>query len=140
MTFPLRDSLLSLGEKLIDRLWPDPSEKAKARLELVRLAQTGELRDLEFRLQALIAEAQSADPWISRAHPSYLYTVYLIILWAIPMGVLHAIAPETARAVTTGMREWWAAIPTEFWTTFAIGYSGYTLARSIWDKRMPKGT
>lgn len=37
------DALLNVGGKLIDKLIPDPEAKAKAQLDLVALAQSGEL-------------------------------------------------------------------------------------------------
>jgi hypothetical protein len=37
------DALLSVGGKLIDKLIPDPEAKARAQLELTKLAQEGEL-------------------------------------------------------------------------------------------------
>lgn len=37
------DALLSVGGKLIDKLIPDPEAKAKAQLELAKMAQDGEL-------------------------------------------------------------------------------------------------
>jgi len=37
------DALLNVGGKLIDKLIPDPEQKAKAQLELTKLAQDGEL-------------------------------------------------------------------------------------------------
>lgn len=40
---PVIDSILSIGSKLIDKLIPDPEQKAKAQLELARMAQEGEL-------------------------------------------------------------------------------------------------
>jgi hypothetical protein len=36
-------SLLAVGEKIIDKLIPDPEAKAKAQLDLATLAQNGEL-------------------------------------------------------------------------------------------------
>lgn len=39
----LLDSLLGIGNKLIDKLIPDPAAKAQAQLELAALAQSGEL-------------------------------------------------------------------------------------------------
>ena len=40
--FPLT-ALLEVGGKLIDKLIPNPEAKAKAQLELTKLAQDGEL-------------------------------------------------------------------------------------------------
>lgn len=37
------DALLGVGSKLIDKLIPDPEAKAKAQLELAKMAQDGEL-------------------------------------------------------------------------------------------------
>ena len=37
---------LDLGGKLIERMWPDPQQRALAQLELLRLQQSGELESL----------------------------------------------------------------------------------------------
>ena len=75
-----------------------------------------------------------ADPWTSRARPTFMYVIYLMILSAIPMGVVAAFDPTMATAIATGMQAWLAAIPDGLWATFGIGYSGYSVARSI-DKK-----
>ena len=126
--------VLEIGSKVIDRLWPDPVEKEKAKAELLRLAQAGELQELQIRMSAIIAEAQSADPWTSRARPSFLYVMYLLILFSIPIGALSVFSPDKALAVAAGMQAWLAAIPDGLWVTFGIGYTGYSVARSM-DKR-----
>ena len=41
------DALLNVGGKLIDKLIPDPEAKAKAQLELTKLAQDGELAKMD---------------------------------------------------------------------------------------------
>ena len=56
-------SVLGIGGKLIDKLFPDPAEREKVRLELARLAQEGELKELEVSMSAILAEAESEDPW-----------------------------------------------------------------------------
>lgn len=43
---PIVDSLLNLGGKLIERLFPDPTARAAAQLELVKLQQSGALAEL----------------------------------------------------------------------------------------------
>jgi len=127
-------ALLGIGGKLIDKLIPDPSDAAKAKLDLLKMQQDGELHELETRMSAIVAEAKSADPWTSRARPSFLYVVYIIILAAIPMGVLHAYRPDVAANVAAGFKAWLAAIPDDMWWLFGAGYLGYTGARSL-DKR-----
>ena len=137
MSFDPLSAALDVGGKLIDKLIPDPAAKAKAKLDLMTLAQNGELQELETRMSAILAEANSSDPWTSRARPSFLYVIYLMILAAIPMGFLTAFSPETALAVTDGMKDWLAAIPDSMWTLFGAGYLGYAGARSF-DKRVKK--
>lgn len=123
-----------LGGKLIDKVFPDPVERARATAELYRMQQEGELKELEVRMSAIIAEAKSSDPWTSRARPSFLYVVYLIILAAVPMGFLHAARPELAANVAAGFKGWLDAIPADMWWLFGAGYLGYTGARTL-DKR-----
>lgn len=138
MSFDPMTAALDIGGKLIDRLWPDPTERAKAKQELARMQMDGDLRELEIRMSAIIAEAKSADPWTSRARPSFLYVMYVMILAAIPMGVLSVFSPQTAATIAEGMRSWLAAVPDTLWAVFGVGYTGYTAARSIWDKKQIK--
>ena len=73
------------------------------------------------------------DPWTTRARPTFLYVIYVMILWAIPMSIIAAIRPDIARTMTAGIAAYLAAIPEPMWTLFATGYIGYTAARS-WGK------
>ena len=131
MAFDPITAIFGVGEKLIDKLIPDPEAKAKAKIELMTLAQNGELKEMETKMSAIITEAQSSDPWTSRARPSFLYVIYVMILAAIPMGFLTAFSPDTALAVTAGMKDWLAAIPESMWALFGAGYLGYAGARSF---------
>jgi phage terminase Nu1 subunit (DNA packaging protein) len=49
-------ALLSIGEKVLDKVIPDPEAKAKAQATLMEMAQRGELAQLEAQVQ----EMQSA--------------------------------------------------------------------------------
>jgi len=135
---PVLDSILDIGEKLIDKLIPDPKAKAEAALKLRQLQQSGELEELETRMSAILAEAQSQDPWTSRARPSFMYVIYVMILSSLPMGVLTAFNPEVAHAIAGGMKEWLAAIPDSLWTLFGAGYLGYAGARTFDKHSMNK--
>ena len=126
-------SVLAVGSKLIDKLFPDPAEKAKAQLELLRMQQSGDLEEIKVALSAILAEAQSADPWTSRARPSFLYVVYVLLLWSIPMGVLSVFRPDMAAAFTVGFKAWITALPEPLLTLFGTVMLGYTLGRS-WEK------
>lgn len=129
--------LIPAATTLIDKLIPDPEQKAKAQLELLKMQQSGELETLRIQLSAIVAEAQSSDPWTSRARPSFLYVMYTLILASIPMGILSAFKPEIADSITKGMTGYLAAIPEPLYVLFGTGYLGYTAARQ-WGK--VKGT
>lgn len=126
-------SIFGIGSKLIDKLFPDPTEKAKAQLELVKLQQQGDLDELKVQLSAIIAEAQSPDPWTSRARPSFLYVVYVLLLWSIPMGILAIFNPVAASAFTVGFKGWLTSIPDSILQLFGVVMTGYVAGRS-WEK------
>lgn len=127
------ESLISPVASLIDKLIPDPDARAKAKLELLKLEGSQELQLVEARLRAIIAEAESADPWTSRARPSFLYVMYVLLLWAIPMGLIASVSPEKAHAIANGMTAYLASLPEPLYALFGTGYLGYTMARQ-WGK------
>ena len=127
------ESLIGPIASIIDKVIPDKEARAKAKLELLALEGTQELRQIEVRLAAIVAEANSADPWTSRARPSFLYVMYAIILWALPMGVLAAFNPAAARDIATGMNACLHGLPEPRYARFGTGYLGYTAARQ-WGK------
>jgi len=134
ISIPVIDGLLDVGGKLIDKIWPDPAEREKAKAKLMQMQQDGELKELQTRMSAIVAEANSQDPWTSRARPSFLYVIYIMILASIPMGILSAFDPAMAIAISEGMKAWLGAIPDSLWTLFGVGYTGYAAVRTF-DKR-----
>ena len=130
---PLLDSLIGPIASIIDKVIPDKAAREKAKLELIQLEGSQELKRLEAQMSAIIAEAQSADPWTSRARPSFLYVMYAIILWALPMGLIAAFRPEAARDIAAGMNAYLSGLPEPLYALFGTGYLGYTAARQ-WGK------
>lgn len=69
--FPLA-SLLDIGGKLIDKLIPDPEAKAKAQLDLAKLAQDGELAQIQadtaeqIELTKRLQADMTSDSWLSK--------------------------------------------------------------------------
>ena len=124
---PLSDLL----SKVFDKVWPDPEKKAAAQVELIRMQQSGELSLIQTQLSAILADANSTDPWTSRARPSFMYVIYTLILMGIPMGFISAWRPEMAIAVAHGLQMWLAAIPDSLYTLFGVGYLGYTGSRTV---------
>ena len=70
------DALLNVGGKLIDKLIPDPEAKAKAQLELQKMAQDGELAKManetkmyeteQNNLTERVKADMASDSWMSK--------------------------------------------------------------------------
>jgi hypothetical protein len=124
-----------MGKTLIERIFPDKekqaAERAQAEIAMATLIQEGKIKEMATSMSAILAEAQSADPWTSRARPMFLYVMYIMILSAIPMGVLYAFRPDIALAVAHGAKAWLDAIPEEMWWLFGAGYLGYAGVRMV---------
>lgn len=127
------DALISPIAGMIDKIIPDPRARDAAKLELLKLQGSQEMDAIKTQMTAIVAEAQSNDPWTSRARPSFLYVMYTMILWAIPMGLIAAVRPDMAKGIADGMNAYLAGIPEPMWALFGTGYLGYTAARS-WGK------
>ena len=119
--------------KLLDKIIPDPEARDRAKLELIKVQGSQEMLALETQMKAIVAEANSADPWTSRARPSFLYVMYALLLWSIPMGLIAAVNPGMAQGIGQGMTAYLSGIPEELYALFGTGYLGYTAARA-WGK------
>ena len=70
--------------KIIDKVVPDPAAKAAAQLELLKLKQTSDFKEMESQLQVALAQAEinkieaaSADPFKSNWRPAVGWTCVL---------------------------------------------------------------
>ena len=61
---------LDIGGKLIDRLWPDPAQRDAAKLELLRLQQSGELAIITAQTDINKVEAGNASVFVSGWRPA----------------------------------------------------------------------
>lgn len=134
---PILEALIGPIASLIDKVIPDPEARAKAKLELLKLEGSNELQRIEAQLSAIVTEANSQDPWTSRARPTFLYVMYALILWSLPMGLLSALDRDTADAIARGMTSYLGALPEPLYALFGTGYLGYAVMRQ-WGK--VKGT
>lgn len=133
MSFDPLTAALEIGKKIIDVVFPDPVQRDAAKLELLKAQQAGELDEVKLQLSAIISDSQSADPWTSRARPSFLYVVYILLLWSIPMGMLSMFAPDKAAEFTAGFKGWMTALPESVLQLFGVVMTGYIAGRS-WEK------
>lgn len=128
------DDAASAAMKLLDdginKIWPNPEDRASADAITIKATADAAIGQLQASMSVMLAEAQSADKWTSRARPSFLYVMYTMILCALPMGIVSAFNPAAATHVADGLRAWLAAIPSDLWSVFGFGYAGYTMART----------
>jgi hypothetical protein len=129
------DLIAGLLGKVIDRAWPDPAQRAQAAIELEKLRQAGEFKELDSAMQVILAEANSQDPWTSRARPSFMYVFYFILLALVIVApVLGIFNPNEMKSFFENVKYGFEAVPEALWWTFSAGYLGYTTARTYEKK------
>lgn len=79
------------------------------------------------------APRTSVSRYTAFARPTFLYVMGAMILWAIPLGLIAALRPQSARAMTDAMSAYFAALPEPLYALFGATYLGYTAARQ-WGK------
>ena len=82
------DAILNMGGKLIDKLIPDPEAKARAQLELAKMAQDGELTKLANETKLYEVEQENvtrrveadmaSDSWLSKNIRIWFYICFRI--------------------------------------------------------------
>ena len=125
------DLIIGGISKVIDKIFPDKTEAEKAKIELLKLQQEGELKFMEVQLSAIIAEAKSNDKWTSRARPAFLYVFYFILLMSFPIGILYAFNPSISHEIIQGMKNYFDSIPKIVYELFGVGYVGYAVNRTV---------
>jgi len=106
--------ILEIGGKLIDKLIPDPEAKAKAQLDLAKMAQDGELAKManETKLyeteQNNLSDRHKADMasdswWSKNIRP--LTLVYILVAYLL-LAVLDASVLDVADAFVELLGQW----------------------------------
>lgn len=125
------------GLKLIDKIIPDQAQREQAKLALLEAENQAALQEMQTSLSAILAEANSNDPWTSRARPTFLYVMYFIILLCVIGGVIGIWFPGQVELASIGMNKLLTALPEELWWLFATGYLGYTVNRTYEKAKLP---
>ena len=112
---------LDVGGKIIDRLWPDPTQRDQARLAMLELAQKGELAEFSARADIVKTEAASENWLASSWRPILMLTFGALIVarwfgWA---------APNLSEAEYL-----------KLWSIVELGLGGYVIGRSV-EKIVP---
>ena len=108
------DALLGVGSKLIDKLIPDPEAKAKAQLELAKMAQDGELARIANETKLYETEQNNltertkadmaSDSWLSKnIRPMTL--VYILVAYLL-LAILDASVIDIADAFVELLGQW----------------------------------
>lgn len=128
MAFDPVSAVFDVGGKLIDRLWPDPTQRDAAKLKLMELQQSGALAQLaaETDLQKAAADIVKTEAASSN---------FLTASWR-PITMLVFVVLITAR--------WfgWAAPNLQeqeylkLWDIVQVGLGGYVIGRSV-EKIVP---
>lgn len=102
-------ALLGIGEKIIERLWPDPEKAAAAKLELVKMQESGELQRLAMdndllkgQLDINKAEAATGSLFIGGWRPAIGWTCAVSLFCYYVPYVLVATALWAWRVIETG--------------------------------------
>ena len=116
------DILTKIVSPVIDKIFPDKTEAAKAKARLIELQQSGELAFVEAQSKVLVAEANS-ESWITRSwRPiTMLSFVFLINLHYFLIPFLNGIFG--AHIVNL-------PLPDKAWGLMEIGIGGYIMGRS----------
>lgn len=135
--FPLT-ALLSVGEKLIDKLIPDPEAKAKAQMDLAKMAQDGELAKMandtdlykteQNNLTDRLKADMSSDSWLSKnIRPMTL--VYILVAYLL-LAILDAALIDIADSFVELLGQWGMLV-------MSFYFGGRTLEKII-DTRTKK--
>jgi hypothetical protein len=65
--------LLEFGRSLIERFLPDPAAKAAAELELLKMTQEGDLKQVLAQLEINAAEAANPSLFVAGGRPFFLW-------------------------------------------------------------------
>ena len=84
----LGDAIAGVVGKVIDRAWPDPAQKAQAAIELEKLRQSGEFKEIDAALEAARMqtevnkiEAASSSIFVSGWRPAVGWVCTFSLAW-----------------------------------------------------------
>lgn len=94
--------LFELGKGIIDRLFPDPAAKAAAEMELLKMTQDGDLKQIMGQLEINAREAQHPSIFVAGWRPFFG--------WAGGFGFIYATIAQPI-LVWVGATKGWPAPP-----------------------------
>lgn len=130
MAFDPISLALEIGGKVLDRVFPDPAERAKAQLELLKLEQSGDLAVMTAQTDINKVEAGSTHLFVSGWRP--------FVGWVCGVSLFYAAILEPfARFVATVIFKYVGEFPiidTALTLQILLGLLGLAGMRS-WEKK-----
>lgn len=114
----------SLIGKVVDKVgdyFPTPEEKLRAKAELMAMVQEQELKELDTRMKAIVAEAQSGSWIASNWRPITMLTFVFII------ANNYIISPYLGAMFGISVH---LDLPPDMWDLLKLGIGGYVVGRS----------
>jgi hypothetical protein len=134
------EALLGIGGKLIDKLIPDPAQKAEAQLKLAELAQSGELAKMANETELYKTEQNNltqrqqadmaSDSWLSK-NIRPLTLVYILVAYLM-LAILDASVLDIADAFVELLGQWGMLV-------MSFYFGGRTLEKIMDIKNNNKG-
>lgn len=93
MAFDPMTALFEAGKMAIERIWPDPSERAKELRKLEELRRKGDLAEMDAMVKLMLAQikvneesAKHPSLFVAGARPSAIWAGVFSMVWA---GIVH---------------------------------------------------
>jgi hypothetical protein len=94
-------TLLEIGGKVIDKIWPDPAQAAQAKFELFKLQQSGDLAQMAGQMQINVEEAKSPSVFVSCWRPFIGWVCGVACAWNwVGLSVAKTIAELAGSHIT----------------------------------------
>ena len=90
--------LLDLGKNIIDRMFPDPAQKAQAELELLKITQAGDLQVILKQLEINATEAANPSIFVAGWRP--------FVGWLSGLGLAYATIVHNLLAWLAQVQQW----------------------------------
>ena len=122
LALPVIDTAMRLFDTVIERVFPDPAQRDKARLEMLVLQQQGATKELEERVKVIVAEAQSGS-WLANSWRPITMLAFVAVIvnnyLLFPYLTMFGLPAATLE------------MPVHVWDVIELGLGGYVVGRSV---------
>jgi hypothetical protein len=120
MILPIIDIVKNVVAPIVNRFIPDKTAQDAAIAEIMSATA-----------QVMVEDSKSPDLYIRRARPTFLYVMYVLLLIAIPCGILFIFSPGIGREFTDGAKYWFSSIPDAMYNMLEVCFGVYVGGRTV---------